>query len=74
MNRESIREYAGRQRERYLKATRKEKGKILDEVVSVTAITGRLRCACPLVRNVLTEGSRQAGRWSMDWRWQLPPG
>lgn len=36
MNRESILEYAERQRERYLKAGRKEKGKILDEVVAVT--------------------------------------
>ena len=36
MNRESIREYAARQRERYLGATKKEKGYILDEVVAVT--------------------------------------
>ena len=36
MNRESIREYVVRQRERYQKATRAEKGRILDEVVSVT--------------------------------------
>ncbi|MBI2172251.1 MAG: transposase family protein, partial [Chloroflexi bacterium] len=36
MNRESIREYAGRQRERYAKANKKEKSKILDEVVAVT--------------------------------------
>ena len=36
VNRESIREYVVRQRERYQKASRAEKGRILDEVVSVT--------------------------------------
>ena len=36
MNRESVREYVVRQRERYQKAIRAEKGRILDEVVSVT--------------------------------------
>ena len=36
MNRESIREYIGRQQERYGKASRKEKGRILDEVEAVT--------------------------------------
>lgn len=36
MNRESIREYALRQWERYVQACRKQKSKILDEVVAVT--------------------------------------
>jgi hypothetical protein len=36
VNRESIRQYANCQRERYVKATRKEKGRILDEVIAVT--------------------------------------
>ena len=36
MNRESIREYVARQQERYHKATRAEKGRILEEVVAVT--------------------------------------
>lgn len=36
MNRESIREYAVRQRERYVNAGRREKSRILDEVVTVT--------------------------------------
>ena len=36
VNRESIKEYVVRQRERYQKASRAEKGRILDEVVSVT--------------------------------------
>jgi hypothetical protein len=35
VNRESIGEYVVRQWERYEKATRAEKGRILDEVVSV---------------------------------------
>ncbi len=36
VNRESIREYVARQQERYHKATRAEKGRILEEVVAVT--------------------------------------
>ena len=36
VNRESVREYVARQRERYHKADRAEKGRILDEVVAVT--------------------------------------
>ena len=36
VNRESVREYVARQRERYLKGDRTEKGRILDEVVMVT--------------------------------------
>ena len=36
MNRESIREYVARQQERYHKATRAAKGRILEEVVAVT--------------------------------------
>ena len=36
MNRASIHEYAARQRERYAQAAKKEKGRILDEVVAVT--------------------------------------
>ena len=36
VNRESVREYAERQRERYQKAGRTGKGRILDEVVAVT--------------------------------------
>jgi hypothetical protein len=36
VNRESIREYSLRQRERYVRAGRKEQGRILDEVVAVT--------------------------------------
>ena len=36
MNRESVREYIARQQDRYRKAKRTEKGRILDEVVAVT--------------------------------------
>ena len=36
MTRGSIREYTQAVRERYLRASKKEKGKILDEFVSVT--------------------------------------
>ena len=36
VNRESVREYVSRQRKRYQKADRTEKGRILDEVVAVT--------------------------------------
>ena len=36
VNRESVREYVARQRDRYRKAGRAEKGRILDEVVAVT--------------------------------------
>ena len=36
VNRESVREYIARQRDRYRKAKRTEKGRILDEVVAVT--------------------------------------
>ena len=41
VNRESVREYVARQRDRYRKAGRAEKGRILDEVVAVTEF-GRL--------------------------------
>ena len=36
MNQKSVQEYVGRQQERYVKANRKEKSRILDEVVAVT--------------------------------------
>ena len=36
MNRESIREYVARQRDRYQRGDRTEKGRIFDEVVAVT--------------------------------------
>lgn len=38
MTRASLREYAAVQRERYLAATRAEKGALLDEVVAVTGL------------------------------------
>ena len=48
MNRESVQEYAERQRERYQKASKKEKSRIIDEVVAVTGYhrkaTIRLLC------------------------------
>jgi hypothetical protein len=50
VNRESIGEYVVRQWERYEKATRAEKGRILDEVVSVLTETtiGSQRYGCYL--------------------------
>jgi len=63
VNRESIREYALRQRERYVQACRKEKSKILDEVVAVTgyhrkAAVRLLSCN----RRRRPENSRRPGR------------
>ena len=70
MNRESIREYVARQQERYHKATRAEKGRILEEVVAVTDYHCQGRCenvpagrskTVPL--NAVEWASRFVGRW-----------
>ncbi len=55
MDRESIRDYATRQRERYLEAGKREKGRILDEVVAVTGY--HRKAAVRLLRG----GERRAG-------------
>jgi len=61
VNRESIGEYAQRQRERYVKATKKEKGRILDEVVAVTGY--HRKAAVRLLRGRKgKEGGKPPGR------------
>jgi hypothetical protein len=62
VTRPSLREYAAVQRERYLVATRPEKGALLDEVVAVTGL--HRKAAIRLLRRaprVPTAGAR-AGR------------
>jgi hypothetical protein len=54
VNRESIRQYANCQRERYMKATKKEKGRILDEVMAVTGY--HRKAAVRLLRGRRREG------------------
>ena len=62
MNRESIREYAERQRERYRKAGKKEKGKIIDEVMEVTAYHRKAAIRLLSGKKRPGAGKRQVGR------------
>ncbi len=48
VNRESIREYAVRQRERYVQADRRERSRMLDEVVAVTGYQRKAAVRTPV--------------------------
>ena len=55
MTRPSLREYAAVQRERYLAATRAEKGALLDEVVAVTGLHGKAATSFPRVPHTFSD-------------------
>ena len=58
MNRESIREYVARQRDRYEKADRTEKGTMLDEVEAVTGYHRKSAVRLVSVRSREAKGGR----------------
>jgi hypothetical protein len=62
VTRPSLREYAVVQRERYLTATRAEKGALLDEVVAVTGVHRKARSDCFGGRPRAPTGRSRAGR------------
>ena len=67
MNRQSVREYLVRQQERYQKANKIEKGKILDEVVTVTGFHRKLAIRLLSGRRRESKG----GRVGRNLRWPL---
>ena len=74
VNRESVREYVARQRDRYRKAGRAEKGRILDEVVAVTEYHRKSAVRLLSGRSERVREAVWAGRSSTARRWQPQPG
>lgn len=69
MTRPSLREYAAVQRERYLAATRAEKGTLLNEVVTVTGLHRKAAIRVTLTYEFLRPAPKpQRGRSRMTLR------